>query len=175
MSLWAKKHTREQLQRTGLVYCRVGGRGSYLCPWGGGQGGWVGAERDGFAFLRTIGQGRGVERHFICILKGYRVWRRPLMSNQGVEPYNCQGNKFLLGLMVWELALWHQVPGREVSNAFCPHLMYLGLKLPLPFLNPGPLWSHSLSQSNLVRVSVLRILKLNKSLVWTLKQKLSPW
>ena len=36
---------------------------------------------------------------------------------QGLKPDNCQGDKFLLGLMVGKLALWHQVGSREVANS----------------------------------------------------------
>jgi hypothetical protein len=40
--------------------------------------------------------------------------RRPYELKQGMKPNNCQSNKFVLGLMVGQLALWHQVGrGRE--------------------------------------------------------------
>jgi hypothetical protein len=39
---------------------------------------------------------------------------------QGVKPDNCQSSKFLVGLLVEELALFHQVGKWEVANSFHP-------------------------------------------------------
>jgi hypothetical protein len=60
-----------------------------------------------FAWPCTIGQGRGVGRCFIYILKDWQVQGgKPYKAKQGVRPDNSWGNKFLLGLLVKELALW---------------------------------------------------------------------
>jgi hypothetical protein len=41
---------------------------------------------------------------------------------------NCQGNKFLLGLMVGQPTSWNQVGRGEEANSSCPYLRYLRLK-----------------------------------------------
>lgn len=53
-------------------------------------------------FMGPCTTGKGVERCFIYILRVCRVCEggKPYKVKQGVEPDNCQGNKFLLGLMV---------------------------------------------------------------------------
>jgi hypothetical protein len=57
------------------------------------------------------------------------------MVKQGVKPDNCQGNKFLLELILGDPALQHHIGSGEVAN-YC--------SLPQNFFhNPGPLWSHT--------------------------------
>ena len=61
---------------------------------------------------------------------------------QGLTSDNCQGNKFILWLMVEQLDSWHPLERGEVAKFW--HLMYLGLKLLWLFLsNPGPLCSQT--------------------------------
>ena len=79
---------------------------------GGGVGIYAPGEvtrisRARLVWVWTIGQVRGVGRCFIYILRGCRVWGMgdPYSVKQGVKPDNCQGNKFLLGLMVGKQAL----------------------------------------------------------------------
>lgn len=53
----------------------------------------------------------------------------PYMVKQGIKSDNCQGNQFLLGLMVGQPTLWRQVGKWEGVNSCCPHLRYPGLKV----------------------------------------------
>jgi hypothetical protein len=72
------------------------GRGMKVYLWGGGR--ICGARS---RWMHTIGQDRGVERCFICILRGlYGPEEKPYKAKKGVKPDNCQGNKFLLGLVM---------------------------------------------------------------------------
>ena len=48
---------------------------------------------------------------------------------QGVKPDTCQGNKFLLGLMVGQLASWCQVGGEEGANSSI--IRAIGVEAPL--------------------------------------------
>lgn len=66
----------------------------------------------------TSDQDRGVRRCFIYIL---RCWGRGTYKvKQGVKADNCQDNKFLLGLLWPELALWLQVETGEIANPCWP-------------------------------------------------------
>lgn len=70
--------------------------------------------------LCLIDQARGVR----CIPRGCRGWvcvGKPYEVRQGVKLDNCQGNKFLLGLMVGQLTLWHEVEKGKVANSCHPY------------------------------------------------------
>lgn len=75
-----------------------------------------------FVQLSTVGQVRAVGRYFICILGGLVAGVGALKVKQGVNPDSCQGNKFLLGLMVAKPALWCQAGSGEVANHCGPHV-----------------------------------------------------
>lgn len=44
---------------------------------------------------------------------------------QRIKPDKCQGNKFLLGLIVGKLDLWYQVGSRNVVNSY--HALVRGI------------------------------------------------
>jgi hypothetical protein len=52
-----------------------------------------------FVWLCSIDQGRGVGKCFFYILRDCKGWG-PYKFKQGVKPENCQGTRFVLGLMV---------------------------------------------------------------------------
>lgn len=55
--------------------------------------------------------------------QGLRVGAgEPYKAKQRVKPASCQGNTFLLGLMVRQPTSWHQVGRREGANSCGPHL-----------------------------------------------------
>lgn len=65
-----------------------------------------------YVWLCSFGQGRGVGRYFICILRACGVgMEKPYKVKQGEQPNNCESNKFFLGLMVGELILWRRLGG----------------------------------------------------------------
>lgn len=100
-----------------------------------------------FIWLCIICKGRDAERCFICVLKGYRVCvcvvvGEPYEVQQGEKTYNCQGNKFLLGLMVEEPILcWVRVGRSGASPLLLSCLNFSGWNC-LNFRVHGPLQSH---------------------------------
>lgn len=122
-----------------LVHLLVARQG-YVSPWEGGQGLW-----GKVVWPCTTGHGRDVGRCFIYILGLEGGWG-PYEVKQGVKPYSCQGNEFLVRWMGVNSFL---TPGWEKGDSqllLSSCLGYPWLKLlPWPFLlNPGPLQSHSL-------------------------------
>ena len=110
--------------------------------------------------VRAMSPPRNSFRKLICLfiggegcLSGQGCWKMLHLHTQGLQGAwgsvkqgltsdNCQGNKFIVGLMVEQLDSWHPFERREVAKFW--HLMYLGLKLLWLFLsNPGPLCSQS--------------------------------
>lgn len=74
-----------------------------------------------FMQLGTTGQDRSVRRCFICILRGCREgWGK---VKRGVKPENCQRDKFLLGLMVGQLALRCQTEGEGKEKESTPAIL----------------------------------------------------
>lgn len=95
-------NTWEQLQRTGSVY------------WGRGDGFYAPGKRLGVRFLWPAMYRLRQECWKILHLHIQGLWSvyvggEPYKVKKGVKPDNSQDNKFLLGLMVEQLTLKHQV------------------------------------------------------------------
>lgn len=98
-----------------LVHLLEQGKG-YLCP--GEVPGSLGQGMCGHVLLARTGV---LLRCFIYTLCRVAVGE-PYKIKQGVNPDNCQDNKFLLGLMFRDPALWCQVGKWEVANSCRPHV-----------------------------------------------------